>query len=154
IPLEKAIAELKQSKNPKVLGLIPDVEIFYKAVHDGLAYNEMYIYDSDKKSPFPLARQTIQQGLERARQLKEGKPLWTSQTGLVPRAYVSKIDGSIQPYGLIVPESYVPGGSQKYRLDVWLHGMHDTLSEMDFLKRRNRERGVFQPKDTIVLHPY
>lgn len=72
----------------------------------------------------------------------------------MPRAYVSKIDGSIQPYGLIVPESYVPNGPQKYRLDVWLHGMHETLSELDFLKRRNRERGVFQPKDTIVLHPY
>ena len=67
---------------------------------------------------------------------------------------MSRIDGSIQPYGLIVPESYVPTGSQKYRLDIWLHGMHETLSELDFLKRRTRERGVFQPKDTIVLHPY
>jgi Prolyl oligopeptidase family len=154
VPLEQAITELAKSKDPKVINLLPDVQIFHKAVHDGLKYQEMYVYDSDKKSPFPLAKQMIQQGLERARQLKEGKPLWTSQTGLVPRAYVSKIDGSIQPYGLIVPESYVPGGSQKYRLDVWLHGMHETLSELDFLKRRNRERGVFQPKDTIVLHPY
>lgn len=153
-PLGKAIDELAQSKDPKVLNLLPDVQIFHKAVHDALKFDEFYLYDRDNKSPFPLARQTIEQGLERARQLKAGKPLWTSQTGLVPRAYVSKIDGSIQPYGLIVPESYVPNGPQKYRLDVWLHGMHETLSELDFLKRRNRERGVFQPKDTIVLHPY
>jgi hypothetical protein len=154
LPLERAINELAQSKDPNVQNLLADVQIFYKAVHDGLEYNEMYTYDSDAKSPVPLARRTIEQGLERARQLKEGKPRWTSQTGLVPRGYVSKIDGSIQPYGLIVPESYVPTGSQKYRLDTWLHGMHDTLSELDFLKRRTNERGEFQPKDTIVLHPY
>ena len=154
MPLEQAIDDLARSNDPKVQNLLPDVQIYYKAVHDGLLYNEMYIYDSDRKSPIPLARQMIEQGLERARQLKAGKPLWTSQTGLVPRAYVSKIDGSIQPYGLIVPESYAPAGPQKYRLDIWLHGMHETLSEIDFLKRRNRERGVFQPKDTIVLHPY
>ena len=154
MPLEQAIDELAQSKDPKVLNLLPDVQIFYKAVHDGLEYNEIYVYDRDNKSPIPLARQIIEQGLERARQLKAGQPSWTSQTGLVPRAYVSKIDGSIQPYGLIVPESYMPAGPQKYRLDVWLHGMHETLSELDFLKRRNRERGTFSPKDTIVLHPY
>lgn len=153
-PLGQAIDELSTSRDPKVRDLLPDVQIYHKAVRDALQYDEMYLYDSDKKSPFPLARQMVEQGLERARQLKEGKPRWTAQTGLVPRAYVSKIDGSVQPYGLVVPESYVPGGSQKYRLDVWLHGMHETLSELDFLKRRSRERGVFQPKDTIVLHPY
>src|SRR5262249_54949952 len=113
VPLEKAIEELARSKDPKVLNLLPDVQIFHKAVHDGLAYDEFYLYDRDNKSPFPLARQMIEQGLERARQLKEGKPLWISQTGLVVRAYVSKIDGSIQPYGLIVPESYVRTGPQK-----------------------------------------
>ncbi len=154
VPLRQAIDDLAQSKDPTVRDLLPDVEIYYKAVHDALEYDELYIYDSDKKSPFPLARQMINTGLERARQLKDGQPRWTSQTGLVSRAYVSKIDGSIQPYGLIVPESYVPGSPQKLRLDVWLHGMHDTLSELDFLKRRNRERGEFQPQDTIVLHPY
>src|SRR5262245_18315300 len=85
VPLEKAIEGLVQSKDPKVQCLLPDVQIFHKAVHDGLKYDEMYSYDRDNKSPLPLAKQMIQQGLERAKQLKEGKPLWTSQTGLVPR---------------------------------------------------------------------
>ena len=30
-------------------------------------------------------------------------PRWTKQTGLVVRGYVSKIDGSVQPYGLVDP---------------------------------------------------
>ena len=58
---------MAQSKDPKVLNLLPDVQIFHKAVHDALEFDEFYLYDRDNKSPFPLARQTIEQGLERAR---------------------------------------------------------------------------------------
>src|SRR5262245_44760388 len=62
-PLGKAIDELVQSKDPKVLNLLPDVQIFHKAVHDALKFDEVYLYDRDNKSPFTLARQTIEQGL-------------------------------------------------------------------------------------------
>ena len=41
--------------------------------------------------------------MERASQLRDGKAPWTTATGLVVRGYVSKIDGSVQPYGLVVP---------------------------------------------------
>ena len=53
-------------------------------------------------------RTLLEQGLERARQLREGKAPWNTATGLVVRGYVSKIDGSVQPYGLVVPASYQP----------------------------------------------
>ena len=36
-------------------------------------------------------------------QLAAGKAPWTTATGLVVRGYRSKIDGSVQPYGLVVP---------------------------------------------------
>ena len=44
----------------------------------------------------------IKIGQNRADQLKAGQPAWVSATGTVVRGYVSKIDGSVQPYGLVV----------------------------------------------------
>ena len=61
--------------------------------------------------------------------LKNGEYPWTRQQGLVVRGYVSKIDGSVQPIGLVVPESYRPGGNYKFRLDVWLHGRNEKLTD-------------------------
>ena len=43
--------------------------------------------------------------------LRDGHAPWTTETGLVVRGYVSKIDGSVQPYGLVVPASYRPGSA-------------------------------------------
>ena len=54
----------------------------------------------------PSPASSSQRGMERAKQLREGKAPWTTATGLVVRGYVSKIDGSVQPYGLVVPASY------------------------------------------------
>lgn len=153
VPLTQAIAELSKSNARKVLDLLPDVQIFQKAVHDALEFNEFF-----EEREFADARRAIEQGLERAEQLKEGKAPWTTQIGLVPRAYVSKIDGSIQPYGLVVPQSYSPSGTHKYQLNIWLHGNHNKWSELVFLRKKQSwgERGdlVFMPPDMIVLHPY
>jgi hypothetical protein len=73
---------------------------------------------------------------------------------LVVRGYLSKIDGSVQPYGLVVPPSFVNDPSRPRRLDIWYHGRGETLSEVNFLSDRQRNPGEFVPPDTIVLHPY
>ena len=70
------------------------------------------------------------------------------------RGYVSRLDGSVQPYGLVVPESYAKDGQRKYRLDFWFHGRGETLSEVNFLRDREKNVGTFAPPDAIVLHPY
>ena len=70
------------------------------------------------------------------------------------RGYISKIDGSVQPYGLVVPNSYTTSGNGKFRLDVWLHGRSENLSEVNFLADHRKNGGPFTPPDTIVLHPY
>ena len=54
-------------------------------------------------------------------------------TGLVVRGYISKIDGSVQPYGLVVPDTYTHKTLNNYRLDVWLHGRGDKLTELSFI---------------------
>lgn len=147
--LAKAIDALRGNPAPRVKELLPDVEIFHRAVSDALEFREFF---NDKE--FGPARELLTQGLERARQLAAGQAPWTEQTGLIVRGYVSKIDGSVQPYGLIVPESYQAKGPHRHRLDLWFHGRGETLSEVNFLVSRQKDRGVFAPTDAFVLHPY
>jgi dienelactone hydrolase len=146
--LEEAIGQLSLKKDALTRELLPDVQIFHKAVHDAIAYREFF-----NEKEIPVGRDLLNQGLERARQLAEGQAPWTHQTGLVVRGYVSKIDGSVQPYGLVVPESFHPRG-RKQRLDIWFHGRGENLTEVNFLAGRQKDRGIFTPADTIVLHPY
>jgi dienelactone hydrolase len=96
----------------------------------------------------------LTEGLARVKALREGKAPWASATGLVVRAYVSKIDGSVQPYGLVVPPSWCPDTAHKFRLDFWFHGRGEQLSELAFVADREKNPGEFTPADTLVLHLY
>lgn len=150
--LGKEIAILKDTlkSKPDLLALVPDVEVFHKAVHDALKYNEIF----EAKKEIPSAKKQLQIGFERAKSLKEGKAPWTTQTGLVVRGYVSKIDGSVQPYGLVIPASYDFAGKNKHRLDFWCHGRGETLSEVNFIQGRLGSPGEFVPPNAIVAHLY
>src|SRR5262249_24817299 len=99
------------------------------------------------------ANKQLDLGLERARQLAEGKPTWTTATGLVVRGYRSRIDGSVQPYGLVVPTSYRPDPN-RHRLDVWQHGRGEKSLEVQFINERMTSAGRFTPRDAFVLHPF
>ncbi|HEY2253670.1 MAG TPA: prolyl oligopeptidase family serine peptidase, partial [Planctomycetaceae bacterium] len=147
--LQAAIDDLTKKNDPRTAELLPDVQIFQRAVHDALTYREFL---NDKEPA--VARELLKTGLERARQLAAGDAPWASQTGLVVRGYVSKIDKSVQPYGLVVPESHKPHSGHRHRLDLWFHGRGENLTEVNFLAGRLKDRGVFTPPDTIVLHPY
>jgi pimeloyl-ACP methyl ester carboxylesterase len=136
-------------KKPELLDLLPDVMIYHKAVDWAVRYGEFF-----NAREIPVAKELIKQGLERARQLEAGKPQWPAQTGLVVRGYVSDIDGSVQPYGLVVPASWNPNGAKRHRLDLWWHGRGEVLSELNFINDRQRSAGEFTPPDAFVLHPY
>lgn len=150
--LRAGLADLRRALEalpPSAEELLPDVEIFHKAVDWALRYGEFY----DPKE-FAVARDLLKTGLERAHELAAGRPSWPSAVGLVVRGYRSRIDGSVQPYGLVVPPSFAPGSGRRHRLDVWLHGRDEKLTELRFLDQRRRSPGEFTPADTIVLHPY
>jgi hypothetical protein len=140
------IALLRPKLSPD---LRADVEIYPKAVRYALQHNEFF-----NAKEIPVGKNLLKNGLDRAAQLKEGKSPWAHATGLVARGYVSRIDGSVQPYGLVVPASYAPGGDRKFRLDTWFHGRGETLSEVNFIDQRQKSAGEFTPKDTFVLHLY
>ena len=79
----------------------------------------------------------LEHGMARAAALKQGLTPWISETGA--RGYVSKIDGSVQPYVISVPAPYsanpTSATSRKpWRLDVWGHGRDEMLSELRFVE--------------------
>ncbi len=132
-------------KNPHY----PDVLMFHKAVRYALEGNEFF-----RQEQIFRAKELLRIGSERADALARGEAPWTRATGLVVRGYISKIDGSVQPYGLVVPPTYSPEKPHHWRVDAWFHGRSDTLNEVDFLYDRMQNPGEFQPVDTIVLHLY
>jgi dienelactone hydrolase len=149
--LGKEIDELRTSLKgkPDLLELLPDVQIYHNAVRYALKYKEFY-----NKNEFDVARNHLKKGKERAAQLKQGKAPWTTATGLVARGYVSKIDGSVQPYGLLVPSSYRADTPLGYRLDLWCHGRGEKLTELSFIDNVQKSGGPFQPPQAFVLQLY
>jgi len=147
--LGNAIDELATRDDALVRDLLADVRIYQKAVADALEYQEFF----DAKE-LQVAHELLAEGSQRAADLAEGRAPWTTATGLVVRGYVSKLDGSVQPFGLVVPASYSAVGTHRHRLDLWFHGRGETLSELSFIQGRRTQPGQFTPQDTIVLHPY
>jgi hypothetical protein len=143
------ILRKKLKAKPRHLTLLPDVEIFHKSADWALRHREFF----DPKQ-IAVAKEHVLRGMQRAQELFAGKPSWPKATGLVVRGYVSAIDGSVQPYGLEVPENWKPGEKAGRRLDFWMHGRGEKLSELDFIEQRLKNKGEFAPQDAFVLHLY
>ena len=138
---------LTASHQTPLLALLPDVEIFHKAVDWALRYDEFF----DAKQ-IATARHYLALGHERAAQLRAGRTPWLDATGLVVRGYRSKLDDSLQPYGLVVPTDWrrtAPG-----RLQVWLLGRSEKRTELAFLAEREAKPPEIVPSHTLVLIPY
>jgi len=136
-------------KQTRVRGLLADVEIFHKAVDWPLRYDEFF----DLKQ-VAIAQALLEEGRKRATALREGKSPWAGATGLVVRGYVSKIDGSVQPYGLVVPTNWNPSDKTPRPLWCWLHGRNEKLTELAFIDERMKRPGEFTPEGAFVLHLY
>ncbi|MEY3852870.1 MAG: hypothetical protein RI910_1850, partial [Verrucomicrobiota bacterium] len=147
--LQAEVEALKQpgALAPDVAFYVPDVEIFAKAVLYVVELNEIY---STKQ--VADAKNLLKVGNERLVALKSGQTPWKTATGQVVRGYRSKIDGSVQPYGLIIPEDRPAQGG---RLDIWLHGRSDVLTELVFLvPQLGKPKALVTPAKTITLNIY
>jgi predicted esterase len=149
--LGREIAALKLAKLPRgTADPLPDVEIFHKAVDWALRHDEFH----DMKQ-VGTARLLLAEGMSRAKALRDGNAPWITATGTVVRGYRSKIDGSVQPYGMEIPPSWKgPVDQQARPLWIWNHGRGDTLSELAFIADRMKKPGQFPSVDNFVLHPY
>jgi pimeloyl-ACP methyl ester carboxylesterase len=130
-----------------------EVSVFARAIELAVTHRTVYSEDEVKH-----AKQLAELALSRANALPNWLNKSLSQSDSKPRLVVggfrSKIDGSIQPYGLVIPASLKPNDKKPRRLDVWLHGRGEKVCELQFLHQRLHQVGEIAPDDTIVLHPF
>ena len=138
---------LAAASNARLLTLLPDVEIFHKAVDWALRYDELF-----SLKEIATARHFLALGRERAAHLRAGRTPWLDATGLVVRGYRSNLDDSLQPYGLVVPAGWQRTASG--RLQVWLLGRGEKRTELAFLAEREAKPPEIVPAHTLVLIPY
>lgn len=125
--LRKAVAALKEKKIPD--DVLIEVEIYLKAAENIVRFEEWLAAASVK-----WTMTTLDQGLIRAQDAEGGKAVWRDAPGKwVVRAYRSVIDGSIQPYAVLLPPDYGKDPAKKWRLDVVLHGRDGAITEAKFI---------------------
>ena len=113
---------------PHEAHLLADVEVYYKAVAWMLRYPEE-IYT---RAYAANAQMLVKRGIERIAELEMGRHEWTGRKGRrVVFGYRSRVDGSVQPFHLVIPASL--DTAKPARLDVVLHGRGATLTEVSFL---------------------
>ncbi|HUQ93458.1 MAG TPA: hypothetical protein VM120_17380 [Bryobacteraceae bacterium] len=125
-----------------------DVGIYFKAADWIARHPEEFL----TKAYYDNALKLIEVGRERARELSSGTPGWQERKGRVARAYRSKVDGSVQPYTVIVPGNYTR--DHPMRLDVILHGKNARLNEVSFLADAEWGKPVIPQPDRIELIIY
>jgi hypothetical protein len=125
----------------------PDIEIFLKAVDYALLHREFYLPKDFEKADWAL-----EQAEKRTDALLRRDASYQRATGLVVRGYRSRIDNSVQPYGLVIPENH---DFQKLcPLYVWMHGRGDKSTDLHFLFERASRQGQIAPPGAIVVHVF
>ncbi len=146
--LSARIAALGSNKtDPQLLA---DVQIYKKATEYILRFPDEF-FGANYAAETITALDT---GIGRSIELENGTSSWTRKTGNVVRGFVSRIDGSVQPYGLTIPASY--DGKRPMRLDVWLHGTQQQMNEVRFLQQQAgpHETSQIPADDYIQLEPF
>ena len=128
-----------------------DVDVFRKGIEWALRY-ETNLTTNDVAS----LNKALRRGNQRADALLIGQSPWTTRKGKVLCGYISAVDGSTQPYGVIVPAGY--DGTKAMRLDVVLHGSSKPvgMSELRFGARFDEGDDAAKSApdvDFIELHP-
>ena len=128
-----------------------DAEIFGKGVSWALRYDTAL-----QTGDLAMIKKAQERLAQRAGALSSNQESWITKKGKVARGFVSAIDGSVQPYGVIIPKSY--DGTRPMRLDVVLHGSSKPvgMSELKFINRLDEgddDKGNAPDVDYIELHP-
>jgi pimeloyl-ACP methyl ester carboxylesterase len=130
---------------------LADAEVHAKGLAWALRYEETLT-----AADGALLKKSLERGNERAAALEAGKHPWGEKKGKVVRGFVSTVDGSVQPYAVLVPARYDP--DKPIRLDVVLHGSTRPvgMSELHFLNRFDEGDAASQTvpeQDYLELHP-
>ncbi len=146
--LARRVQDLKKRlEGVKNHPLAADAEIFIKAVDFALRHDEFYA-----ESEIARADTELRLADERLAALAEGKSPWRTERRLVVRGYRSSIDGSAQPYGLVIPDEL--DLTRPVPLYVWLHGRGDKTTDLHFIHNCLSRRPNIAPQGAIVLEPF
>lgn len=131
--------------------VVADARLFPKAVLWAVDFEP--VIDAAGRDKLELG---LRRAAERIGHLEAGRHPWTAVEGRSIRGFVSAVDGSTQPYGLVVPRGHDP--DKPVRLDVVLHGsMNATgIGDLGFIggfDRGDAAGGVPPEVDFIELHP-
>ena len=136
--IEALLKDLKAKRaQPEMVG---DVEVYAHAGHMLLEYPDMFASQAAIEHAFT----TLDQGIERGKQLQANQPQWNQGKKQI-HAYTSEIDGAVLPYGVSLPENYDP--SKPTRLYVWLHGRQNNTTETEFIYGFLGRRGATNVAD-------
>lgn len=129
---------------------VPHVEVLIKACDYAIQHDEFY-----KKSDFKKVDRLIELAKKRCNQLEQAKAITSEDSELQVLGFRSKVDGSVQPIGLEIPDDIRrEKSSRKVPLYVWLHGRGDKTTDLHFICDRLDKPGKISPKEAIVLHPF
>ncbi len=130
-----------------------DAEIFIKAVRYALEFREWY--DKKAEDGVKKAGRLLDEAAARIEELKQNRTPWMEGSGWKVLGFYSRLDDSPQPYAVEVPEG-LEIGKQAIPMWIWLHGRGDTATDLHFIagKLGSTKPGQFQPKGTIVIHPF
>ena len=152
--LEKELAELTTAfaavqKHPRAA----DAHILLKAVRYALDFDEWY--DKKAEDGMKKAQKLLTEARARIDGLKKNRTPWLDGHGWKVLGYYSRLDDSPQPYGVEIPEG-LRLGQKPVPMWIWLHGRGDTATDLHFIagKLSSTKPGQFQPKGTIVIHPF
>lgn len=127
-----------------------DAGIFPKGIQWALRY-EPVLAPPD----VALIKKALERCDARLKSLESGSNMPLMLQGRQVRGYKSEVDGSFQPYGVIVPSGYAPG--RPIRLDVVLHGSTRPvgMSELRFMNGFDSGDSGSNGPDVpwIELHP-
>lgn len=148
--LEVRLAALRSSMTVNA-DLLADAEIYHKGVVWALRYESKL-----EPADVALIKKALLRCKQRTEALAGNKQVWPAKKGRLVRGYLSAVDKSTQPFGLIIPANYDP--AKPMRLDVVLHGSSRPtgLSELRFMSRfeEGDESAKTTPEqDFIELHP-
>jgi predicted esterase len=123
---------------------VADVEVFAKGVEWCLRHDEFYANSKKPDAPsvwVKYCEDAITTGMQRAGELKSGGHSWSDTVGSTIRGYVSRVDGSTQPYALSLPAGMSDAGSGfRFPLHVKLHGRGGTRNEVRFFNEHQSKK--------------
>ncbi len=150
--LAAEISSLRKERSGQIVQYLPDVEILEKGVR--IALEEDGFYD---RREIDSAKKLLEEGKKRATELKGGGfPSWLMKSladdHVTVRGFRSKLDGSVQPYGVIYR---APGETPKeVRGDVWCRGRAEKGLELQFIAQRLAGADPKPVRGVIMIHPF